>query len=279
MRTVDDQLDRSLFNERLLAMLASAFAGARGGARGGRRLRHMSFVVSHRTREIGIRVALGASRGSAMWLIIRDAATMLCAGVLIAVPAVWMLGRLVESQLFGIRAMDWPTISVAAVLVAVATLAASALPVGRATAISPMEAFAATNRLMRASRLCDRPVARTLLSVTERRLVSKPTDLVQGTLDLLILKIIALEPMHGWAIAQRIHQMSGEVLQVGQSALYPSLHKLEQNGWISSEWAVSENNRRAKYYTFTKAGRKALEKEAAQWERLAAAISLIVRTV
>ena len=82
--------------------------------------------------------------------------------------------------------------------------------------------------------------------------MSKPTDLVQGTLDLLILKVIALEPMHGWAIAQRIHQMSGDVLQVGQSALYPSLHKLEQNGWISAEWAVSENNRRAKYYTLTR---------------------------
>jgi len=109
--------------------------------------------------------------------------------------------------------------------------------------------------------------------------MSDRADLLQGTLDLLILKIIALEPMHGWAIAQRIRQMSGDVLQVGQSALYPSLHKLEQNGWISSEWAVSENNRRAKYYTLTKAGRKALEKEAAHWERLAAAISLIVRTI
>jgi transcriptional regulator len=95
---------------------------------------------------------------------------------------------------------------------------------------------------------------------------------------MLILKVVALEPMHGWAIAQRIHQMSGEVLQVGQSALYPSLHKLEQNGWISAEWAVSENNRRAKYYTLTKAGRKALDLEAANWERLAAAISLVVRT-
>ena len=108
--------------------------------------------------------------------------------------------------------------------------------------------------------------------------MSKPTDLVQGTLDLLILKIIALEPMHGWAIAQRIRQMSGEVLQVGQSALYPSLHKLEHNGWITSKWAISENNRRARFYTLTKSGRKALEQEAAQWERLAAAISLIVRT-
>ena len=85
--------------------------------------------------------------------------------------------------------------------------------------------------------------------------------------------------MHGWAIAQRISQMSAEVLQVGQSALYPSLHKLEQNGWISSEWAISDNNRRAKYYTLTKAGRKALSLEAAQWERLAAAISSIVRAV
>lgn len=108
--------------------------------------------------------------------------------------------------------------------------------------------------------------------------MSKPTALVQGTLDLLVLKTIALAPMHGWAIAQRIRQMSGEVLQVGQGALYPSLHKLEQNGWISSEWAVSENNRRAKYYKLTKAGRKALEEEAEQWERLSAAISLIVRT-
>ena len=109
--------------------------------------------------------------------------------------------------------------------------------------------------------------------------MSKPTDLVQGTLDLLILKVIALEPMHGWAIAQRIHQISGEVLQVGQSALYPSLHKLEQNGWIRSEWAVSENNRKAKYYALTKAGQKTLEQEAAQWERLSAAISLVVRAV
>lgn len=109
--------------------------------------------------------------------------------------------------------------------------------------------------------------------------MSKPTDLVQGTLDLLILKVIALEPMHGWAIAQRIRQMSGDVLQVGQGALYPSLHKLEQNGWISAEWAVSENNRRARYYTLTKAGRKALEQESAQWERLAGAVTMIVRAV
>ncbi|HJT87644.1 MAG TPA: PadR family transcriptional regulator [Bryobacteraceae bacterium] len=108
--------------------------------------------------------------------------------------------------------------------------------------------------------------------------MSKPTDLVQGTLDLLVLKVIALEPMHGWAIAQRIRQISGDVLQVGQGALYPSLHKLEQNGWISAKWAVSENNRRAKYYTLTREGRKALEQEAAQWERLSAAISLVVRT-
>jgi PadR family transcriptional regulator, regulatory protein PadR len=107
--------------------------------------------------------------------------------------------------------------------------------------------------------------------------LSKPTDLVQGTLDLLILKVVALQPMHGWAIAHRIQQMSGEVLQVGQSALYPALHKLEQNGWVSSKWQISENNRRAKYYTLTKAGAKALEAEAAQWERLAAAISHIVR--
>jgi PadR family transcriptional regulator len=107
--------------------------------------------------------------------------------------------------------------------------------------------------------------------------MSKPTDLVQGTLDLLVLRVVSLEPMHGWAIAQRIRQMSNEQLRVGQSALYPALHKLEQQGWIEAEWAVSENNRRAKYYTLTSAGRKAMKTETAQWERLSAAISLIVK--
>ena len=109
--------------------------------------------------------------------------------------------------------------------------------------------------------------------------MSKPTDLVQGTLDLLILKVVALEPMHGWAIAQRIRQMSGGVLLVGQSALYPALHKLERQGWIKAEWKKSDTNRRAKYYTLTRAGRKAVTDEAANWERLSAAISGIVRTV
>jgi transcriptional regulator len=103
-------------------------------------------------------------------------------------------------------------------------------------------------------------------------------ELLQGTLDLLILKTVALEPMHGWAIAQRIRQVSGEILQVGQSALYPALHKLEQHGWIESEWKISETNRRAKYYSLTRAGRKALTAEAANWERLSGAISAIVRT-
>jgi PadR family transcriptional regulator, regulatory protein PadR len=107
--------------------------------------------------------------------------------------------------------------------------------------------------------------------------MSKPTDLVQGTLDLLILTVIGLEPMHGWAIAQRISQMSRDVLQVGQGSLYPALHKLEQQGWIESEWRDSENNRRAKYYTLTRDGRRALKQEAAQWERLSTAISLIVK--
>jgi transcriptional regulator len=108
--------------------------------------------------------------------------------------------------------------------------------------------------------------------------MSKPTDLVQGTLDLLILKVVALEPMHGWAIAHRIQQMSRDILQVGQSALYPALHKLEQQGWIEAEWKISDANRRAKYYTLTAAGRKALTEEAANWERLSAAISSIIRT-
>jgi PadR family transcriptional regulator PadR len=108
--------------------------------------------------------------------------------------------------------------------------------------------------------------------------MSKPTDLVQGTLDLLILKTVALESMHGWAIAQRIRSVSNNVLQVNQGALYPALHRLEQQGWIRAEWGESENNRRAKYYSLTKAGRKYLQSEEANWQRLSAAIGLILKT-
>jgi PadR family transcriptional regulator PadR len=108
--------------------------------------------------------------------------------------------------------------------------------------------------------------------------MSKPTDLVQGTLDLLILKTIALEPMHGWAIAQRIRRISGEVLQVNQGALYPALHRLEEQRWITAEWGESENNRRAKYYSLTKSGKKYLQSEHANWERLSAAIGLVLKT-
>jgi PadR family transcriptional regulator, regulatory protein PadR len=107
--------------------------------------------------------------------------------------------------------------------------------------------------------------------------MTKPTDLVQGTLDLLILKTVALEPAHGWAIAQRIRQVSNNVLQVRQGALYPALHRLEQSGWIRAEWGDSENNRRAKYYSLTKAGKKYLGQEEANWERLSAAIGLVLK--
>jgi transcriptional regulator len=107
--------------------------------------------------------------------------------------------------------------------------------------------------------------------------VSKPTDLVLGTLDLLILKTIALEPMHGWAIARRIRQVSKEVLKVNQGALYPALHRLEQQGWIEAEWGESENNRRAKYYSLTRSGKKYLDSERANWERLSAAIGLVLK--
>ena len=107
----------------------------------------------------------------------------------------------------------------------------------------------------------------------------KPVDLVQGTLDLLILKALALEPLHGWAIARRIRQLSEDVLNVQQGSLYPALHRLEHQGWISAKWGVSDLNRRAKYYSLTRAGHRQLEKEAAAWERLAAAVTLVVRTV
>ncbi|HET7749862.1 MAG TPA: PadR family transcriptional regulator [Terriglobales bacterium] len=108
--------------------------------------------------------------------------------------------------------------------------------------------------------------------------MNQTVDLLQGTLDLLILKTLALEAMHGWGVAQRIQQISKDALQVQQGSLYPALHRLEQQGWIEAEWRPSENNRRAKYYSLTGAGRKQLEVETANWERLSAAIRQILQT-
>lgn len=107
--------------------------------------------------------------------------------------------------------------------------------------------------------------------------MSKPNDLVLGTLDLLLLKILALQPLHGWAIGLRLRSISNDVLQVSEGSLYPALHKLEQEGWISSEWKQTENNRRAKFYSLTRLGRKQLATEAANWQRLSAAITHVVQ--
>jgi PadR family transcriptional regulator, regulatory protein PadR len=107
--------------------------------------------------------------------------------------------------------------------------------------------------------------------------MSRPSDLVQGTLDLLLLKIVALGPLHGWAIAQRLKQVSGDVLQVSEGSLYPALHKLEHEGWLTATWQVAETGRRAKFYTLSRAGRHALDREMADWERLSGAISRVVK--
>ena len=106
--------------------------------------------------------------------------------------------------------------------------------------------------------------------------MSRPSDLVQGTLDLLILRTLAIEPRHGWAIAKRIRQMSGDVLQVTQGSLYPALHRLEQQGWLSATWIATNGGREAKVYALTAAGRKQLAKELESWERLSGAINLVV---
>ncbi len=107
--------------------------------------------------------------------------------------------------------------------------------------------------------------------------MSKPTDLVQGTLDMLILKILALQALNGWAISQRLKQISSDVLGVSDGSLYPALHKLEGRGWIRAQWKPSENNRRCKFYSLTRLGRKQLQQEAANWNRVAAAISGILQ--
>lgn len=106
--------------------------------------------------------------------------------------------------------------------------------------------------------------------------MTQTIDLLQGTLDLLILRTLELEPMHGWGVAQRIQQVSEDALQIGQGSLYPALYRLEYKGWIKSEWGSSENNRRAKFYRLTTAGRKRLETEMAEWDRLSAAIALVL---
>lgn len=102
-------------------------------------------------------------------------------------------------------------------------------------------------------------------------------DLPQGTLDLLILKALSLGPQHGWAISERIHQVSREVVQIPQGSLYPALHRLERRGWIAAEWGASDNNRRAKYYELTRAGRRQLETERRAWEQLTTAVDLVLR--
>jgi transcriptional regulator len=107
--------------------------------------------------------------------------------------------------------------------------------------------------------------------------VSDQTDVIQGTLDLLIMKTIALEPMHGWAIGQRIQQISDDLLRVQQGSLYPALHRLEHQGWIAADWGASENNRRARFYSLTKAGRKQLAIEVSKWERLSAGVNLVLQ--
>lgn len=109
--------------------------------------------------------------------------------------------------------------------------------------------------------------------------MGKPSDLIQGTLDLLILKTIALEPKHGWAIAKRIEQASENVLQITQGALYPALHRLEQQGWVKAEWRATVTGREARFYSLTRAGRSQLEKELEQWDRLSGAVGLVIRTV
>ena len=107
--------------------------------------------------------------------------------------------------------------------------------------------------------------------------MSKPSDLVQGTLDMLILKILALQPLNGWAVSQRLKQISSDVLGVSDGSLYPALHKLEHRGWIRAEWKSSENNRRAKFYSLTRIGRKHLDTETANWNRVSAAITGVVK--
>jgi transcriptional regulator len=139
--------------------------------------------------------------------------------------------------------------------------------------------FPTSSSLARKSISLCLPSVEVIASVTEdiNANMSKPSDLVQGTLDMLLLKILALGPMNGFAVSQRLKQVSGDVLQVSDGSLYPALHKLEQEGWITAEWKTSEYGRRAKYYWLTRLGRRQLEREAENWDRLSSAITRVVK--
>jgi transcriptional regulator len=115
--------------------------------------------------------------------------------------------------------------------------------------------------------------------LTGEKSVTKSSNLLQGTLDLLILKVLTMGPMHGWAIAQRIHQLSDAVLTVNQGALYPALHRLEHQAWIEASWGESENSRRAKYYTLTKAGKERLSTEEKSWDRLTVGVRGVLKAI
>jgi PadR family transcriptional regulator, regulatory protein PadR len=118
-----------------------------------------------------------------------------------------------------------------------------------------------------------------LLSNVKGKQMPQPADLLQGTLDMLILKAVANEPQHGWAVAQRIQQVSNDVLQIGQGSLYPALHRLEYKGWIRAQWGASENNRKARFYSLTAAGRKQLNSELENWNRLSGAVNLVLQEI
>jgi PadR family transcriptional regulator, regulatory protein PadR len=115
------------------------------------------------------------------------------------------------------------------------------------------------------------------MRIYRRGALSDQTDILQGTLDLLIMRTIALERLHGWAIAQRIQQISDDLLRVQQGSLYPALHRLEHRGWITAEWGASENNRRARFYSLTRAGRNQLTTEVSKWDRLSAGVNLVLQ--
>ena len=124
----------------------------------------------------------------------------------------------------------------------------------------------------------DRELSSVHVEVKGEAMGAQKIELPQGTLDLLILRTVALEPQHGWAISERIHQISSEVLQVRQGSLYPALHRLERRGWIKAKWGASENNRKAKYYELTRAGRRQLEEEKDAWEKLTTAVAQVLGT-
>ena len=275
--TFDQLVEATVTQERLIALVSAFFGGlalllAAVGLYG-----VVAHAVRARQREIGLRIALGAAPSSILRLVFARVGLLIAAGLALGLAGSLWAARFVEALLFQLEPRDPVTFGgAAAVLVAVGVLAAW-LPAHRAARLDPVRCCAKGRRSRARPPGVDSRHQHGLVSLSDTMTRHPVPDLLPGTLDLLILRTLQTASLHGWAISERIQQISEDVLQINQGSLYPALHRLEHHGWIKAEWAVSELGRRAKYYQLTPAGRRQLAVEASDWDRMATAIGRVMK--